>query len=110
MELTHGVAKFIVGKGYRDFSRGEIQAAKDLILDTVGTLEQNHFPGSMPGPHFPLSTLRLRPRGRLRMTRGRCGSLGLHRMELPSTTLCRFLPAHHEWFVYQSFLTPPIFK
>jgi len=49
------------------------------IYDTVGTLKKNHFRGSMPGPHFPLSTLRLRPRGRLRMTRGRCGSLGLHR-------------------------------
>ena len=65
-----------------------------VIIDTVGTPKQTYFRGSIPGPHFPLSTLRLRPRGRLRMTRGRCGSLCLHRMELPSTTLCRFLPAH----------------
>jgi hypothetical protein len=63
--------------------------------DGVGTPKQTHFRGSIPGPHFPLSTLRRRPHGRLRMTRGRCGSLGLHRMELSSTTLCRFLPAHH---------------
>jgi len=28
------------------------------------------------------------------MTRGRCGSLALHRMALSSTTPCRFLPAH----------------
>jgi len=62
--------------------------------DTVGTPKQTYFRGSIPGPHFPLSTLRLRPRGRRRMTRGRCGSLCLHRMELSSTTLCRFLPAH----------------
>ena len=63
--------------------------------DTVGTPKHTYFRGSIPGPHFPLSMLRLHPRGRLRMTRGRCGSLGLHRMELSSTTLCRFLPAHH---------------
>ena len=36
MELTHGVAKFVVGKGYGDFSKEEIQAAKDLILDAIG--------------------------------------------------------------------------
>ena len=36
MEITRGVAKFIAEKGYRDFSRGEIQAAKDLILDATG--------------------------------------------------------------------------
>ena len=65
------------------------------IVDTVGTPKQTYFRGSIPGPHFPLSTLRLRPCGRLRMTWGRCGSLSLHRMELSSTTLCRFLPAHH---------------
>jgi hypothetical protein len=64
--------------------------------DTVGTPKHTYFRGSIPGPHFPLSTLRLHSRGRLRMTRGRCGSLGLHRMELSSTTLCRFLPAHHQ--------------
>ena len=63
--------------------------------DGVGTPKQTHFRGSIPGPHFPLSTLRLRPYGRRLMTRGRCGSLCLHRMELSSTTLCRFLPAHH---------------
>jgi 2-methylcitrate dehydratase PrpD len=36
MELTRGVAKFIIEKGYSDFSREEIQAAKDLILDAIG--------------------------------------------------------------------------
>lgn len=36
MELTRGIARYIVEKGYRDFSRGEIQAAKDLILDAIG--------------------------------------------------------------------------
>jgi hypothetical protein len=37
----------------------------------------------------PLSTLRRRPRGRLRMTRGRCGSLLLHRGGLAPPTTCR---------------------
>ena len=48
------------------------------------------FRGSIPGLHIPLSTLRPRPRGRRRMTRGRCGSLALHRMTLSFTTPCRF--------------------
>ena len=33
------------------------------------------FRGSIPYPHVPLSTLRRFPCGKLRMTRGRCGSL-----------------------------------
>ncbi len=36
MGLTREVAKFIVDKGYKDFSKAEIQAAKNLILDAVG--------------------------------------------------------------------------
>ena len=36
MGLTHDIAKFIVEKGYRDFSREEVQAAKNLILDAIG--------------------------------------------------------------------------
>ncbi|MFN8625111.1 MAG: ATP-binding protein [Candidatus Binatia bacterium] len=40
------------------------------------------FRGSMPGLHVPLSTFRHRPRRRLRMTRGRRGSLTLQRMTL----------------------------
>ena len=46
--------------------------------------------GSIPGPHVPLSTLRRRPCGRLRMTRGRCGSLLHFRMTLSFTTPRRF--------------------
>src|SRR5499433_834098 len=37
----------------------------------------------------PLSTLRRNPRGQLRMTRGRCGSLILHRKRLALSTPCR---------------------
>src|ERR1700685_895824 len=44
----------------------------------------------MPGPHVPLSTLRRRPRERLRMTQGRCGSLLHIRMTLSFTTPRRF--------------------
>ena len=36
-----------------------------------------HFRGSIPGPHVPLSTLRRFPCEKLRMTRGRHGSLAL---------------------------------
>ena len=43
----------------------------------------------MAGLRPPLSTLRLRPRERLRMTRGQGGSLLLSCIELSSTTLCQ---------------------
>src|SRR5471032_1073545 len=47
------------------------------------------FRGSMAGLCAPLSTLRRNPRGLLRMTRGRCGSLLLHRKRLALSTPCR---------------------
>src|SRR5215813_7284314 len=47
------------------------------------------FRGSMAGLCAPLSTLRRSPRGQLRMTRGRCGSLLLHRERLALSTPCR---------------------
>jgi len=43
----------------------------------------------MTGLRPPLSTLRLRPHERLRMTRGQGGSLCLPCIELSSTTLCQ---------------------
>ncbi len=52
------------------------------------------FRGSIPRLHVPLSTLRVRPHDRPRMTRGRCGSLGLHRTALASAPPRRFIPAH----------------
>jgi len=42
----------------------------------------------------PLSTLRLLPRGSLRMTRGQDGSLLLSRRTLSFPIPCRFIPAH----------------
>ena len=45
-------------------------------------------------PTCPLSTLHTRPYGRLRMTRGRCGSLFLHRTGLSPAISRRFSPAH----------------
>jgi hypothetical protein len=48
------------------------------------------FRGSMAGLRFPLSTLRRRPRGRIRMTRGQGGSLLLSCIELSSTILRQF--------------------
>ena len=53
------------------------------------------FRGSMAGLHVPLSTLHLCPHEQRRITRGRCGSLLLHRVALSSTTPCRFRPAHY---------------
>jgi hypothetical protein len=50
----------------------------------------NIFRGSIARPAHPLSTLRPYPYGYTRMTRGRCGSLLLHRMELSSITPYRF--------------------
>src|SRR5260370_11119408 len=47
------------------------------------------FRGSMAGLCAPLSTLRRIPRGQLRMTRVRCGSLLLHRKRLALSTPCR---------------------
>ena len=38
MGLTYEVAKFVVEKGFDDFSGKEIQAVKDLVLDGVGTM------------------------------------------------------------------------
>jgi|RhiMethySRZTD1v2_1073278.scaffolds.fasta_scaffold70484_5 hypothetical protein len=48
------------------------------------------FRGSMAGLRLPLSTLRRRPRGRRRMTRGQGGSLLLSCIELASTILRQF--------------------
>jgi hypothetical protein len=59
-------------------------------IDGVGTPEQTLFRGSIPGPHFPLSTLRPQPYDTRRITRGRCDSLNLHRMKLSFTTSRRF--------------------
>src|SRR5208283_6000004 len=61
----------------------------------VGSLYFERFHGSIPGPHVPLSTLRPGLYRPLRMTRGRCGSLCLHRMTLPFTTPRRFSSAHN---------------
>ena len=47
------------------------------------------FRRSQPGLHTPLSTLRVTPRGATCMTRGRCGSLPLHRSGLSPLTSCR---------------------
>ena len=47
------------------------------------------FRGSIPSPRFPLSTLRRRPRGRQRMTRGRRGRLHLRRAALASASIHR---------------------
>src|SRR5260370_33991104 len=47
----------------------------------------------MAGLRVPLSTLRPRPRGHQRMTRGQDGSLLLACTAVASATPCRFIPA-----------------
>jgi Protein of unknown function (DUF1524) len=49
----------------------------------------------MAGLHAPLSTLRRGPHGQPRMTRGRCGSLLLHRKGLAPSTPYRSPGASH---------------
>jgi hypothetical protein len=61
------------------------------VTQTTSAPGITFFRGSMAGLCVPLSTLRLRHRGRLRMTRGRCGSLLLHRSGLAPPTPCRYL-------------------
>ena len=57
--------------------------------DGIGTPGLHCFRRSQPGLHTPLSMLRVTPRGATRMTRGRCGSLPLHRSGLSPLTSCR---------------------
>src|SRR5919106_1096069 len=54
------------------------------------------FRGSILRPRVPLSTLRRRPHGRPRMTRGHRDWLGLRRTELASATTCRS-PGARRW-------------
>jgi transposase len=52
------------------------------------------FHGSIPDLYVPLSTLRLRPHGRPRMTRGHCGSLNLQCMNFSIHYTLPVYPAH----------------
>ena len=70
----------------------------DVLPSTICTVSAPKiglFRGSMAGLCAPLSTLRREPRGPLRMTRGRCGSLLLHRKGLAPSTPCRSPGASH---------------
>src|SRR5262249_8497834 len=58
-----------------------------------GHPEYRPFRGSMAGLRTSLSTLHVRPHDRPRMTRGRCGSLLLHRNGL-APSLFAGVPAH----------------
>src|SRR5215470_12631042 len=57
---------------------------------SVGIPKWISYAAEYPARSFPLSTLRRHPREWLRMTRGRCGSLILQRMNLAFTTPRRF--------------------
>jgi len=60
-----------------------------LLLDVKHQRPELVLRRSIPSLRTPLSTLRLRPHDRTRMTRGRCGSLRLHRDGLPPSTFRR---------------------
>ena len=53
-----------------------------LLQDGKHRRSEVGFRRSMAGLRYPLSTLRFAPHGSPRMTRGRCGSLRLHRRGL----------------------------
>ena len=60
-----------------------------LLQDGKHRRPEVDFRRSMAGLRYPLSTLRFAPHGSPRMTRGRCGSLCLHRRGLSPPTSCR---------------------
>src|SRR5580704_8101667 len=60
-----------------------------LLQDGKHRHSEVGFRRSMAGLRYPLSTLRFAPHGSPRMTRGRCGSLCLHRRGLSPHTSCR---------------------
>jgi hypothetical protein len=60
-----------------------------LLQDGKHRRSEVGFRRSMAGLRYPLSTLRFAPHGSPRMTRGRCGSLRLHRRGLSPHTSCR---------------------
>src|SRR6266566_1320576 len=62
--------------------------------NSVGTLISDHFHGSIPCLHVPLSTLHVQPCDCPRMTRGQVGSLRLACTTLAFATSRRFIPAH----------------
>src|SRR5467141_698431 len=65
--------------------------------NSVGTLISDHFHGSIPCLHVPLSTLHVQPCDCPRMTRGQVGSLRLTCTTLAFATSRRFIPAHSNW-------------
>ncbi len=64
--------------------------------DYVGPPKLFSFRGSIPGPHVPLSMLRLHSYEYTRMTRGQHGSLLLSCERLSLSATHRFAPAHRK--------------
>jgi len=62
--------------------------------NSVSALISDHFHGSIPCLHVPLSTLHVQPYDYPRMTRGQVGSLRLTCTTLSFATSRRFIPAH----------------
>src|SRR5262249_59140084 len=62
--------------------------------DGVSAPFNDFFEAQLPGPPIPLSTLRTKPHGIARKTRGQDGVALLSCGALASPTTCRFSPAH----------------
>ena len=75
-----------------------IRASTDVVFRLKGRRRHSDlrtFRGSIPCLPVPLSTLHVQPCNcSTRMTRSRCGLLGLHRTALSSAPPRRFIPAH----------------
>src|ERR1022692_196673 len=70
--------------GPRHTSRCRCAGCSLPLLLTASASRSEFLRGCISGPYVPLSTLRRCPCEQLRMTRGRCGSLFLHRVTFHS--------------------------
>jgi hypothetical protein len=95
--------RYVAARATRRVVRALAMSRPDILPSTLCTASapgMRLFRGSMAGLCAPLSTLRQSPRGLRRMTRGRCGSLLLHRKGLAPSTPCRSPGASHNESAY----------
>ena len=91
-------------------SAPRLSGADGLAFDSgnsLGTWMPIRFRGSIPGLRVPLSTLRARPCGRVRMTRGHRGWLTLQCANSSFATSCRLIPALLPGRIARSRWPPP---
>ena len=86
--VPHSPARVCDDAGPARISRSRHGPSR-LLLDGKHQRPELVLRRSIPSLRTPLSTLRLQPHDRTRMTRGRCGSLRLHRNGLAPSTFRR---------------------